>query len=218
MRFNQVFKDTKSNDDIVVPENPMEVVKNTDPVDKLVQDAIKHYDPKVIQFMIDKIDRKQGKQLILRAIQGVDNSEQMSNDIENGVYEFTALFSKVNDITTPLIPAIYRDKIHDLVYNLDVNSSSGNKYLLAKIQSSEVNPKRIAFFAPEQLCPDLWQDITDKNEMRVKQSTNIETTDLYTCRKCGERKSTIRMIQSRSLDEPTDTYVSCVVCGHTFKF
>jgi DNA-directed RNA polymerase subunit M/transcription elongation factor TFIIS len=214
MRIKRNIKDTKSNSDLIIPDKPME----TDPVDKLVQDAIKQYDPKVIQYMIDNIDRQQGKQLLLQAIQRVNNCDQMSNDIENGVYEFTALFSKVNDITTPLIPAIYRDKIHDLVYNLDENSPSGNKYLLAKIQSGEVNPKRIAFFSPDQLFPDQWQDITAKNEMRVKQSTTIETTDLYTCRKCGERKSTSRTLQLRGLDEPSTCFVTCIVCGHTFKF
>ena len=44
-----------------------------------------------------------------------------------------------------------------------------------------------------------------------------KTTDMYQCSKCKNRKCTVSMAQTRSADEPMTIFVTCQVCGKTFK-
>ena len=46
---------------------------------------------------------------------------------------------------------------------------------------------------------------------------NANVTDQYTCSKCGGKKHTVIMLQTRSADEPMTQFITCTNCGFTFK-
>jgi DNA-directed RNA polymerase subunit M/transcription elongation factor TFIIS len=64
--------------------------------------------------------------------------------------------------------------------------------------------------------PKRWAEILNIRKYREDKENNIATTDLYKCRKCGERKAKISQMQIRCADEPTSTFVTCLVCYNTF--
>lgn len=43
------------------------------------------------------------------------------------------------------------------------------------------------------------------------------TTDAHKCRRCGGRECTFYELQTRSADEPMTVFVSCVLCGASWK-
>ena len=72
-----------------------------------------------------------------------------------------------------------------------------------------------------------WYDILANltfinNELREKirdfKKNNVATISVYKYCKCNERKCKVTQMQTRSIDEPMTTFVSCLVCGNTWKF
>ena len=52
----------------------------------------------------------------------------------------------------------------------------------------------------------------------VKFSTNVEAmTDMFVCKKCKSRKCTYYELQTRSADEPSTIFISCLDCGKHWK-
>ena len=72
-----------------------------------------------------------------------------------------------------------------------------------------------------ELYPKKWQQILDekiKNEKMMKESFKLNVTDMFTCSKCKKNKCTYFELQTRSADEPMTTFVTCIECGHRWKF
>lgn len=86
------------------------------------------------------------------------------------------------------------------------------------IADRDDDPSALLDWTPQQLRPDRWEALINKqNLVRMKQE-NIATTDYYRCPKCKKRKSTVTQVQTRSADEPATTMVKCIECGHMVTF
>ena len=56
-------------------------------------------------------------------------------------------------------------------------------------------------------------DICIENIKLLNENDENDYCILYTCKKCGSKKSICREIQTRSIDEPSDLKCTCLVCG-----
>jgi transcription elongation factor S-II len=95
--------------------------------------------------------------------------------------------------------------------NVDFNNS-----LLYNIQNKIIKPEMCAFLSPQQINPNKWIDLLEKQKNKEDIEKNMATTDLYTCRKCGGKKFKIRVMQTRSADEPSTKFVTCLTCHNVF--
>ena len=136
--------------------------------------------------------------------------------IEMSIFEFSLIHMTLKNIVKDFIPAIYDDKFVDIFVNLDENSRLKNKTLRRSVLEGIINPKIIAFLSPDQIHPECWAPILMKIEFRQTTENNMATTDFYTCRKCGEKKSKVTELQLRSADEPGTSFITCLVCYNTF--
>ncbi|KAI9355728.1 transcription factor S-II, central domain-containing protein [Zopfochytrium polystomum] len=98
-----------------------------------------------------------------------------------------------------------------------------NVELRERILSGAMTPKEVATAQPEQLIPDTMKEkikAAQKHSMHYSVSAgNQESeTDAFRCGKCGKRKCTYYQKQTRSADEPMTTFVTCLNCGHKWKF
>lgn len=143
-------------------------------------------------------------------------SHKMAIEIEKGIFEFALVHITLNSLDKNNISAIYKDKVHDIYANLDNKSHIKNKTLLPALLSGVIKPCLIAFLAPHQLHPERWADVINKKKYEEDVESNIATSDLYRCSKCGERKCRITELQMRGLDEPVSRFVTCMVCHNTF--
>lgn len=144
------------------------------------------------------------------------NNMNIAISIESSIFEFALIHATLNNIDKHLVCAIYNDKFQDIYMNLDETSRINNKTLIQCILQGTINAKFTAFLSPDQIHPENWVPVLNKIKFREVTESNIATTDLYKCHKCGERKCKVTELQLRSADEPTSRFITCLVCYNTF--
>lgn len=133
-------------------------------------------------------------------------------EIENGIFEFALTYCYTNDYGVSYINATYRDKYCNIVQGIN-----DNELLKTKILTNKMGLKQMAFLLPSQLYPEKWECFIEKQRCIKERESNIVYTDAYKCYKCGEAKSKIVLVQTRSADEPMTMYIICLICGNTKK-
>ena len=64
-------------------------------------------------------------------------------EIEKGIFEFTLVYSLMKNYIKTILPAIYNDKVNDLLRNLDPNNSVGNNKLRDSINNGEIELNKL---------------------------------------------------------------------------
>lgn len=160
------------------------------------------------------IDRQKGRQELTQIIHLI----HIAHRIEKGIFEFSLLHITLHKLNDDLVAAVYNDKLYNLCVNLDLENTRIENYtLLPNVLNGSIDPYFLSFLSPEQLHPKRWSDVVTKSNLRDKAKYEVNTTDIYKCKKCGEKKSKISQLQTRSLDEPVTIYVVCLVCYNTFR-
>jgi DNA-directed RNA polymerase subunit M/transcription elongation factor TFIIS len=136
--------------------------------------------------------------------------------IEMSIFEYALIHCTLNNFDKSFIPAIYKDKLEDMLLNLDESSYLENKTFKTAILQNTLHPKLVAFLSPYQLHPESWAIIIEKIRFKENKENSIAATDLYKCGKCKERKCKVNEIQMRSADEPMSKVITCLVCYNTF--
>lgn len=140
--------------------------------------------------------------------------KKISKLIEDGIFEFSEKYVEKNDIPY-LINSIYENKIDEL-YNCLSNKE--NNIILKRLFDNKIKPNEIAFFSPEKLMPEKYEKIIKKKELLEYNKSKKSGTDAFKCSKCKSKNCDVTTKQTRSGDEPMTTFVSCLECGHVFKF
>ena len=167
----------------------------------------------VIKYALLNINRKDGLFSIAEHI-----SFPIAKQIENGIFELSLILtSNEKPDSIEFIENIYRSKIIDICLNIDMNNIRiNNKTLKPWILEGGLDPHFLAFIPPEQVHPARWFKELERRRTIEMADSNKKVTDIYKCRKCGDRKSTTVQIQTRSADEPMTIFVTCVTCHNTF--
>ena len=82
---------------------------------------------------------------------------------------------------------------------------------------SNLDPETIGAIDSINLNPIINQDYLDELELRTKQGIQIKYTTMYKCGNCGTKKAKQREIQTRSGDEGTTLFITCIECGHEWR-
>lgn len=188
---------------------------------KFISDASKKIDKKLISDAITSIDRgvykiKLNEYLYNVFDSKIDYSMDISDSLENGIFEFSLVHITTNNLMNKFIKPVYENKFNEIISNIDEKSHLFNINLKTSILNKQINPNIIAFMSPDQLMPEKWADILKKRNFRIETEKNIATSDTRTCFKCGEKKFRVTQFQTRCADEPVTTFFTCVVCYNTF--
>jgi DNA-directed RNA polymerase subunit M/transcription elongation factor TFIIS len=140
----------------------------------------------------------------------------IARKIELGIFEFALTNVLMKNLKKKFAISSYYDKANEIISNLTADNHINNTTLLNKIENGEIKPQMVAFMSPAQIHPDRWRELLQKQNRQIEAETNRATTDMYKCRKCGERKMTMYELQTRSADEPTTKFFTCIVCYNTF--
>jgi DNA-directed RNA polymerase subunit M/transcription elongation factor TFIIS len=144
---------------------------------------------------------------------------KMAIKIELSILEYALIYCQNNKYDKNYVKSVYEDKFYFIMSNLDENKKGiENKTFKKMLLSNKINPTDTAFLSPAQIHPKKWEYTVKKKEYIEQRENNIAFSDAYKCRKCGESKSKITQVQTRSADEPMTTFVVCLVCHNTFKF
>jgi DNA-directed RNA polymerase subunit M/transcription elongation factor TFIIS len=143
-------------------------------------------------------------------------NQHISENIEKGIYEFALVDTTKNNLMIQFVVSTYKDKVRDIINNVNGDPHVNNQTLKSSILEGHINPRLVAFLTPQQLHPKRWESILRKQHKRIETENNLATTDLYTCKKCGEKKFKLTEFQTRGADEPTTKFLTCMVCYTTF--
>lgn len=145
-------------------------------------------------------------------------------DIEKGIYDFTIekCGGEYNNLRQ--FKRIYMNKIISIYLNLNPTSHIGNKNLITRLFGKDIEYNKLAFMTPEEIYPEHWQEIIDKQKnidkyIYTRKYVPISSTEH--CRKCNVPNTvTYYSLQTRSLDEPSTTFFICTnpKCGNKWKY
>jgi DNA-directed RNA polymerase subunit M/transcription elongation factor TFIIS len=142
------------------------------------------------------------------------NINEIVKTIEKSIYDFSVEYATIQD-SLFLLEAIYEDKADQI---LKLLSNSESNYLIIAIKDKKIDAKKIAFMKPEELDPEKYESIIKKREMEEYKKNNTAGSTAFTCVKCKKSRCRVTQKQTRAGDEPPTTFVTCLECGHTFKF
>jgi DNA-directed RNA polymerase subunit M/transcription elongation factor TFIIS len=145
-------------------------------------------------------------------INDIIKNTELSEDIENSIYNFTISSIEDQSLINILFDNIYEQKSNEILEYFKINK----KYLLDAINSKQINPKQIADCKAEELNPEKFSKIINKktyNKYKTNKGSNI-----FTCPKCKKAECEVTQKQTRSGDEPPTIFVKCLVCGNVMKF
>jgi len=166
--------------------------------------------------MIHAISNLNRKEALFAFAQFVPFS--VADKIEQGVIEFAMIqISGEHPDVIDFLTNMYRSKVQDICVNLDVkNERINNRTLISSLMDGGMDPHFVAFMSPQQMHPVRWSKELEKRRVAEAVDDNKKVTDIYKCRKCGEKKSTTTQMQTRSADEPMTIFVTCLICYNTF--
>ena len=142
---------------------------------------------------IDILDENQKKELCIA----------ITNYVKN--------YMSDNRLSQNLKNNIELDKYLDIRYNLLTSD------LINRIKDGEIEISKLPWLEPHKLNIKLWKQYIDKQNLIRETREMMATVNIFKCRKCGEMKCTTYQLQTASADEPMTTFISCKVCGNSWK-
>ena len=139
-------------------------------------------------------------------------------NLEIGIYNYTIKDATNQKIIkkwdNPSFVTIYTDRLRTIYSNLKSSET------IRSIKSGELAPKTFAFMTHQEMDPLHWKEMIEKKIKRdaSKYSNNVEAmTEMFTCKKCKSKKCTYYELQTRSADEPSTIFITCIDCGKHWK-
>ena len=156
-----------------------------------VTENSKDIDDNYILYAIENINRAD---TVIKINNIIINIEKAIG-IEMGIFEYTLIMCTLNNFSKTIISPIYNDKLEDILLNLDENSYLKNKSLRNALNGGAIEPKLLAFMAPDQLHPESWAIIINKKKYKEDKESTMATTDMHKCFKCGESRCKVNELQ-----------------------
>ena len=197
-------------------EKQIELMKNksvfTIPVDKYADDNYTSERRSVILLIASILQKNKNFKLKSRSHQ-----DDIIISIELSCYNAT--IKKSNELLIYInwkntkFTYLYQLVCNKITKNLDNESEVGNDYLINEINNNNIDIANIAEMPSDKLCPIKSDNIKQNLILRNQQKLNYKTSTLYTCKNCGKKEVTIKMVQIKALDEGQSCGCSCNFCG-----
>ena len=145
-------------------------------------------------------------------------NEKVATNLEKAIYNYTIKEANQKKIIkkweNPHFSRIYLDRLKSIYLNLK------NSNWVDQLKSGEIDPTTFAFMTHQEMKPDRWYTLIQQKMKRdaSRFDTNIEaSTDMFTCKKCKSKRCTYYELQTRSADEPSTIFITCLDCGKHWK-
>jgi DNA-directed RNA polymerase subunit M/transcription elongation factor TFIIS len=159
----------------------------------------------------------------LNLIKNFDDLEYIPHEqiieFETALYQYTIEFSNKNNIriSSREFIKIYTDKYVHIILNVDISSYVKNEFIYNKLIKNEIKLIDLLHMQPRNMCPEKWafyKDIEEININAINQgSSMLCRTNLFVCSRCKNNNTEYQEKQTRSADEPSTFYISCLNCG-----
>lgn len=154
----------------------------------------------------------------------IDLKEIEIDDLEIGIFNQSLDYSIENKIqlswSNQQFQNVYNNICRSIYSNLIEDTYIKNKNLLTKLKNKEYLPHDLAFMSREELYPEKWIAIIEKQNRKLKEAyeiNEVSMTDLIKCGKCKKNKISYQELQTRSGDESMTIFFTCLSCGHKWR-
>lgn len=154
----------------------------------------------------------------------IDLKEIEIDDLEIGIFNQSLDYSIKNKIqlswSNQQFQNVYNNICRSIYSNLIEETYIKNKNLLTKLKNKEYLPHDLAFMSREELYPEKWIAIIEKQNRKLKEAyeiNEVSMTDLIKCGKCKKNKISYQELQTRSGDESMTIFFTCLSCGHKWR-
>lgn len=124
------------------------------------------------------------------------------------------------DESSRMFKSMYVSKSRQIADNLDPTSYVQNSGLKDKFINGSLASRDLPSLTPQELFPELWHQLINDKQSRDEKEFSLTAsamTDKYKCRRCCSRKITFYELQTRSADEGTSTFFTCLSCGNQWR-
>jgi transcription elongation factor S-II len=142
----------------------------------------------------------------------------ISTNLEKGIYNYAIKEATNQKIVKKWenlhFSQLYIDRLRSIYINLK------NPDLSQSLKNKEIEPQVLAFMTHQEFNPEQWKECIERKMKRDDSKFNDKTeasTDVFTCRKCKSKKCTYYELQTRSADEPSTIFITCLNCGKHWK-
>ncbi len=110
-------------------------------------------------------------------------------------------------------PKIIREKAHNL---------KENRKLCYEVYEGKIEVEKFVKMSAAEMLDEKLKDKDNKvlkdSLLDLQMAKATAETEIFECSRCKQRKCTYYQLQTRSCDEPMTTFVTCVACGHRWRF
>lgn len=120
----------------------------------------------------------------------------------------------------PAFVSLYSQRCGIICSQLDPEGSVNKTYknnLIDKLLKKDIQAEKIGYMREDELCPKATLREREEIELRGKQKVDKKSSTLFKCPKCKERDCEYYEGQTRSLDESSTIYCTCLRCGFQFR-
>lgn len=150
--------------------------------------------------------------------------ELEATDLEIGIFNSTLDYANSLHIQLswnhPLFIETYINNARAIYSNLKKDSYIQNVNLMDRLKNREFVPHELAYMAKEDMLPERWKDIIDKQKLRLKAAYEVKQvsmTDAIKCGKCKNNKISYYELQIRAGDENMTQFFTCISCGNKWR-
>ncbi len=155
---------------------------------------------------------------ICKKLTSIIGDETIAQNVEKSIFNFAINEAKMKKLVrkweSKEFASLYIDRLRSIYINLK------NVEFLTQIKNKEITPQQLSKMTHQEFNPDHWKELIERKIKRdsSKYTMNIEaSTDMYTCKKCKSKRCNYFELQTRSADEPTTVFVTCLDCGKHWK-
>jgi DNA-directed RNA polymerase subunit M/transcription elongation factor TFIIS len=151
--------------------------------------------------------------------------ELYTKDLEIGVFNATIDYANNYGIQlswkNQMLVETYVNISRSIYSNIKKDSYVGNKDLYQRmVKKKEFTPHMLPYMQYQNIFPERWKDIIEKNQRRFKAAYEIKLvamSDMITCMRCKSKKVSYYELQTRSGDEASTLFMNCLICGKKWK-
>ena len=113
----------------------------------------------------------------------------------------------------------YKSYYKKVYSNLFLNKNA--EQVINKIKYGVWEPDKIVTMTPQDLYPEIYEDIFLKNKKlmdKYSEEKKAQGSTIFRCAKCRQNNCIYYQYQTRSADEPMTTFVTCLNCDNRWKF
>lgn len=163
--------------------------------------------------------------VVSHIVSKLDLKSAYAKDLEIGIFNWCIKYSNKSNIAQnwndDRFQNIYKTKALSIISNLDKNSYVKNENLIEKLKTNKIVPHEIPFMNNKELFPEIWQALHDekirKDKLMIAQDDGGAKTDQFRCGKCKSKNCSYYEMQTRSADESTTIFVTCLDCSNRWR-